>query len=357
MKHGLAGVLALLVGAWSTPQAAGGINDALDAAIDAFWAAQTEVELASAVDGILATGATVDEIRSSLVAGRIYADDVPTGEQLLTRHNRDGLEHAYVLHVPESYDPATAYPVRVYLHGGVARPPRPNGEWWPNHTQLARDDSIVVFPVSWPESLWWAPSQIENLGGLLNDLKRLYNVDENRVHLLGLSDGGTGAYYQAFWLDPPTCAVGEPGFRKKKYRGEHSFPLILQNVHRYFLYVAILVIGFLSYDALISYSFTGPDDEGQMATSFGIAVGSLVLTINPILLGAYTFGCHSLRHLVGGGLDRIAGKPVRKKTYDCVSCLNRRHMMWAWCSLFWVGFTDFYVRMVSMGYITDYRLI
>ena len=42
-----------------------------------------------------------------------------------------------------------------------------------------------------------------------------------------------GAYYKAFWSDPPSCAVGEP---RKSYWGEASFPLILQNVHRYFLY-------------------------------------------------------------------------------------------------------------------------
>ena len=38
-----------------------------------------------------------------------------------------------------------------------------------------------------------------------------------------------GAYYKAFWADPPSCAVGEP---RKGYRGESSFPLVIQNVHR-----------------------------------------------------------------------------------------------------------------------------
>src|SRR5678815_1543704 len=48
-----------------------------------------------------------------------------------------------------------------------------------------------------------------------------------------------GAYYKAFWADPPNCAVGEP---RKRYLGERSFPLILQNVHRYFLYIALLFL-------------------------------------------------------------------------------------------------------------------
>ena len=43
---------------------------------------------------------------------------------------------------------------------------------------------------------------------------------------------------------------------------------------------------------------------------FGIGVGTLVLTTNVVLLGGYTLGCHSLRHLVGGYLDRLA-RPAR----------------------------------------------
>lgn len=162
-----------------------------------------------------------------------------------------------------------------------------------------------------------------------------------------------GAYYKAFWADPLSCAVGEPGFRGKKYRGERKFPLILQNIHRYFLYIAIAFLFILLYDAWKAMWFENPDGT----RSFGIGLGTLVLLMNPILLGGYTLGCHSLRHLVGGRLDRFAGRPVRKKSYDCVSCLNRGHMRWAWASLFWVAFADFYVRMCSMGYFTDPRIL
>lgn len=166
-----------------------------------------------------------------------------------------------------------------------------------------------------------------------------------------------GAYYKAFWADPMNCAVGEPGFRKKNYRGEAKLPLLFQNLHRFFLYFALLFLVLLSYDAVMSYFFTTTDASGVKHSSFGIGVGSLVLTINPILLGGYTLGCHSLRHLVGGGIDILSRRPVRKKTYDCVSCLNRRHMVWAWVSLFWVAFTDIYVRMVASGNWTDYRIL
>ncbi|MGH2554072.1 MAG: hypothetical protein ACRDEB_10160, partial [Chitinophagaceae bacterium] len=79
--------------------------------------------------------------------------------------------------------------------------------------------------------------------------------------------------------------------------------------------------------------------------------------VNVVLLGGYTLGCHSLRHAVGGFMDRLSGKPVRRNLYKCVSCLNRRHMLWAWMSLFWVGFTDIYVRLCSMGVWKDWRII
>jgi hypothetical protein len=160
-----------------------------------------------------------------------------------------------------------------------------------------------------------------------------------------------GAYYKAFWADPPGCAVGEP---RQHYRGEASFPLILQNVHRYFLYVALAFIVVLSYDAWLAFWFPGP--AGGPAR-FGIGVGTLVLVANAVLLAGYTLGCHSLRHLVGGRLDRVSEAPLRHKAYGWVSCLNRRHMVWAWTSLFGVGFADLYVRLCSMGVWTDWRIL
>ncbi len=93
------------------------------------------------------------------------------------------------------------------------------------------------------------------------------------------------AYYRSFFLDPPACSVGE--FRQHKYRGETAFPLILQNLHRYFLYVALIFLIILWYDAIRAFWFEG---------GVRIGVGSLVLLTNIILLSLYTFSCHSLLH-------------------------------------------------------------
>jgi hypothetical protein len=159
-----------------------------------------------------------------------------------------------------------------------------------------------------------------------------------------------GAYYKAFWADPPACAVGEP---RHGYRGEHSFPLIMQNVHRYFLYLALAFLLVLAWDVWKAMWF--PDGAG--GTRFGIGVGTLVLAVNLVFLGSYTFGCHSFRHLVGGVLDRLAERPVRKAGYDCATWCNRRHQRFAWLSLFSVMFADLYVRLCSMGIWTDWRIL
>ena len=197
------GVVAGLALAVAAPARAGQPSDAdLDAAFAAFWAAASDTTVAAATERVLATDPGIEDIWSRLRRGRPYAADVPTGRQLRSRPNRDGVEHAYVLLIPEGYDPSVRYPVRVYLHGGVMRPKRDDG-WWRNEEQVARDDAIVVIPASWDESIWWQDSQIENLAGVLTDVKRTYNVDENRVYLLGISDGATGAYYQAFKATTP----------------------------------------------------------------------------------------------------------------------------------------------------------
>lgn len=157
-----------------------------------------------------------------------------------------------------------------------------------------------------------------------------------------------GAYYKSHWQDPPSCAVSEP---RSSYLGENSFPLILQNVHRYLMYIAVLFLFMLAYDVYKAMWFA--DATG---THFGIGLGTIILAVNVVLLSSYALGCHSLRHLVGGYLDSISQHPTRAKAYDCVSCLNAKHKQWAWCSLFSVAFSDIYIRCCSMGIWTDWRL-
>jgi len=162
------------------------------------------------------------------------------------------------------------------------------------------------------------------------------------------------ALYRAFLLDPPACAVSESG--KRDYKGETAFPFILQNVHRYFFYVAILFLAFLWHDAFQAFFFIG-----RLRTEeFGVGLGSLIMLANVILLSLYTFSCHSLRHLAGGKLDCFscsAFGPPRHTAWTWLSFLNERHMRFAWASLISVGVTDFYIRMVAAHIFTDLRIL
>jgi hypothetical protein len=155
------------------------------------------------------------------------------------------------------------------------------------------------------------------------------------------------AYYRSFFWAPPACAV-RPKAKEGSYAGETQFPFILQNIHRYFLYAATVVVVFLWYDAIKAFFF----EDG-----FGIGIGSIVLLVNAFLLSMYSFSCHSFRHLIGGKMDVMSKCPSRHAIWRCASKQNEHHMFWAWISLFVVAFADLYVMLVARGIINDVRLI
>jgi len=98
-------------------------------------------------------------------------------------------------------------------------------------------------------------------------------------------------------------------------------------------------------------------DPATGRVSFGVGLGTIILALNVVLLSGYALGCHSLRHLAGGALDEVSRVPPCLTAYRCVSVLNRRHLTWAWLSLFSVAFSDLYVRLLSMGVWSDPRLL
>ncbi|MGH3848132.1 MAG: hypothetical protein ACRDR6_20940 [Pseudonocardiaceae bacterium] len=153
------------------------------------------------------------------------------------------------------------------------------------------------------------------------------------------------AGYRAFLLSPPGCAVAEPA---RRYTGETRLPLALQNLHRYFFYLASVLLLINTYDAMAAFF---PADGG-----FGVGLGSLILLINVTMLWLYSLSCHACRHIAGGRLKHFSKHPVRYWFWTRVSMLNGRHMQFAWASLITVMLTDFYIMAVAAGWITDLRL-
>jgi len=153
------------------------------------------------------------------------------------------------------------------------------------------------------------------------------------------------AYYRAFFWSPPACAVPDA---RRSYSGETVFPFILQNIHRYFFWLATIVLVFLWWDVLLAFKFP----EG-----FGIGLGTLILLGNVSLLSLYSLSCHSCRYLCGGYLDSFARAPVRYRLWSIANRLNERHALFAWLSLFSVVIADLYIRLLAMGVIADPRIV
>jgi hypothetical protein len=149
------------------------------------------------------------------------------------------------------------------------------------------------------------------------------------------------SYYRAFWSSPPACAVAEP---HSSYSGETRFPLILQNAHRYFFYLAFVISVINTYDMIVAFET-------------GIGLGNIILLVNVVGLWLYTASCHSCRHITGGRLKHFSRHPVRYKIWTAVSKLNTRHMMFAWITIGTLILTDLYIMLVSSGTIPDLRIV
>jgi hypothetical protein len=157
------------------------------------------------------------------------------------------------------------------------------------------------------------------------------------------------AYYRSFFRHPRSCAVPEPA--RGRYRGETVFPWVLNNLHRWAFYATAIQVVFLWYDAVVAFRFGG---------HFGIGLGSVLMLANVLLLSGYTFGCHALRHLAGGGLDCFscsAAAQARFRLWKGVSVLNIKHDRWAWASLLSVAAADIYIRLLIAGVLHDPRWI
>ena len=154
------------------------------------------------------------------------------------------------------------------------------------------------------------------------------------------------AYYRSFWGSPPACAVPD---LHRRYRGESSFPGILQNSHRYFFYAALILSAINTWDAILAFHSPGG--------GFGFGLGNVILVGNVALLWAYTVSCHSCRHIVGGRLRNFSRHPLRYRAWSFVSLLNGKHMQLAWITLGTLVVTDAYIMAVSAGWISDLRFV
>jgi dienelactone hydrolase len=183
----------------------------VDPLFDAFLAAESPADAQVVADKLVAASVDFDNAYARLKKGRFYGDE-KRGEYSLRWKSKSGPFFNNIVDVPSDYDPAKPIQLRVQLHGGVGRPSpntpargdKPAGLSAPARTvnRIEGEKQIYLHPSGWAAAQWWDEEQIDNILRAVDALKRKYNIDESRIYITGISDGGTGVYYMA--LKEPT---------------------------------------------------------------------------------------------------------------------------------------------------------
>lgn len=168
--------------------------------LDKFFAAETPADAQAIGDQIAVGGAAFDDLYVRLKKGRTYLDE-KRGEYPLRWKSKSGPYFNNVVDVPNDYDPAQKWMLRVQLHGGIGRPSpniqQPGRQPGAANNRIAGEKQIYLQPSGWNAAQWWDDEQVDNILRAIDTLKRKYNVDESLIYLTGISDGGTGTYYMA----------------------------------------------------------------------------------------------------------------------------------------------------------------
>lgn len=129
-----------------------------------------------------------------------------------------GEKRAYLLYVPESYDPSTPTPLVISFHGFAE---------WPAHqmqvsrwNDLADQEGFLVvypsgtgFPLRWrittdPDSATGSLQDVTFISELIDHLQSQYNIDPQRIYANGLSNGAGMTFVLSCHLAERIAAVG-----------------------------------------------------------------------------------------------------------------------------------------------------
>jgi pimeloyl-ACP methyl ester carboxylesterase len=193
-------VVLLLLGALAIYPVHGATS--IDAVFTAFWDAPNPSAAEKASHAMLSNGVSFNEAWMRLKAGRTYSKE-KTG--LIRRPSSvGGVTIDNIIEIPAEYDPVKKWPLRVQLHGGVGRDLRDDPQ--PQSARIPGEPQIYIEPQAYWEAAWWHTTQVDNILGLLDFVRRKYNVDETQTYITGISDGGTGTFFFALREPNPWSA-------------------------------------------------------------------------------------------------------------------------------------------------------
>ena len=188
-----------------------------------------------------ATGSDKDALRKELLAlstaalraaiAKLTPDNVAAGVQEWTTKCPDGHDRPYWVYVPTEYDPAKRYPLLVCMHGGVSGWPMKGEEgegsageysvehWLSSMTTDQKKEVVILgcsagVPETGEEAMWWHTVGQRNVLHMVSETKRRVSIDDDRVIVNGVSDGGSGTFGFAYRM-PDTFAgfysmIGHP---------------------------------------------------------------------------------------------------------------------------------------------------
>jgi phospholipase/carboxylesterase len=116
--------------------------------------------------------------------------------------NEPGSRGGFSLYVPEYYTPDRAWPLVVALHGGSGHG---RGFLW-SWLRDARSFGAILAAPTASASTWalmGGDADTPNLLRILDELRGRYEVDEQRLLLTGMSDGGTFCYVSGLEASSP----------------------------------------------------------------------------------------------------------------------------------------------------------
>jgi hypothetical protein len=100
----------------------------------------------------------------------------------------------YCYFVPTNYSAARTYPLWLEFHGSPGDESYTNSvPWslmpWISYRQQQRDPLIVVFPTRRVGDETWTDAYLRQISALLDDFIPRFNVDTNRIYVIGGSEG------------------------------------------------------------------------------------------------------------------------------------------------------------------------
>jgi hypothetical protein len=147
---------------------------------------------------VLQAGADPAEVATAVPRAWRFDPGAVKGEPVWwSRTTPDRVERTVYAYAPAAYTPERAWPLLVWLHGGVSQAPDGAGRGGVGAFQQQAEARgfLILSPSASGEAAWWRPAGTAYLRRCLEDMTRRYRVDPDRVAVAGFSDGASACFH------------------------------------------------------------------------------------------------------------------------------------------------------------------